>query len=137
MTSKSVSNQMWAVTSYFNPVRYESRLRNYRCFRRSLQVPLITVELGCGDQFELDRGDSDKLIQLQGSSMLWHKERLLNVALSHVPKGVESVAWLDCDVIIEQPDWPHIAIDLLQRRRLVQLFSELHDLERSSEEQSS
>lgn len=119
---------MWAMTAYFNPIGYGSRLRNYRRFRRALAVPLIAVELGYHDQFELTAADADILIRVTGTDMLWQKERLLNLALAHLPPHVDHVAWLDCDVVLERPDWPEAAVDLLRRTPLVQLFSELHDL---------
>ena len=46
---------MWAITSYYNPVRYKRRLSNYRMFRANLGIPLVTVELSFDDKFELGR----------------------------------------------------------------------------------
>jgi hypothetical protein len=44
---------MWALTTYFNPVRYKRRLSNYRIFRSKLDIPLVTVELSFDGEFEL------------------------------------------------------------------------------------
>ena len=46
---------LWAITSYFNPVSYRSRRENYRLFRERLPVPIVTVELAYGADFELAR----------------------------------------------------------------------------------
>ena len=35
---------LWAITSCYNPMGYARRAANYRLFRRSLNVPLVTVE---------------------------------------------------------------------------------------------
>src|SRR5215203_6717152 len=72
---------LWAITSYFNPMRYGRRLANYRLFREHLPLPLITVELSFGGQeeFDLREGEADVLIQLRGRDVLWQKERLLTV----------------------------------------------------------
>jgi hypothetical protein len=76
---------LWAITSYFNPMRYRRRLLNYRHFRRWLTIPLATVELSFQDGFELQQGDADLLIQLPGQDIMWQKERLLNLALMALP----------------------------------------------------
>jgi hypothetical protein len=46
---------LWAITSYFNPMKYQRRRANYRLFRERLGVPLVTVELAYGPDFELTR----------------------------------------------------------------------------------
>jgi hypothetical protein len=54
---------MWAITSYFNPIGYRRRLENYRSFREHLNIPLLTVELGYGPEFELDESHAEILIR--------------------------------------------------------------------------
>src|SRR5688500_17208469 len=99
------SEALWAITCYFNPVGYRRRLENYRTFRQRLKVPLVTVELSLDERFQLASGDADILVQLQNPSILWQKERLLNVALESLPDGCDKVAWLDCDIVFESYDW--------------------------------
>jgi hypothetical protein len=123
---------IWSITSYYNPTRYRRRLENFRRFKSALGVPLLVVELGYGNAFELSEGDAEVLVQIPGTSVLWQKERLLNVALSRLPDYVEYVAWLDCDVVLSNPSWPELAIDAMQRRCLVQLFEKLIDLDPTS-----
>ena len=119
---------MWAITSYFNPVGFKRRLSNYRIFRANLAVPLVTVELSFDGRFELTDDDADILIQLSGGAVLWQKERLLNIAIKSVPQNAKNIAWLDCDVIFERPDWMHEAEQKLSEANVVQLYSELVDL---------
>jgi hypothetical protein len=122
MTSRV--SEIWAITCFFNPSGYKQRYRNFRIFRERLSVPLIAVELGYGSDFELRDGDADVLLQLRGSSVLWQKECLLNIALSRVPRTVPVVAWLDCDIIFEHSDWAAQAVEHLRQKSLIQLFSE-------------
>lgn len=122
------ANAVWAITSYFNPANYASRLRNYRIFRKNLIVPLVTVELSLNGEFQLCSGDADVLIQLLGGNHLWQKERLLNVALRSLPADCECVAWIDCDVVFESSDWPLAAVEALEQRPLIQLFAKRCDL---------
>jgi hypothetical protein len=123
--------ELWAITTYFNAIGWRSRLANYRMFRRHLKVPLITVELAYGPDFELHAGDAEILIQLRGRDVMWQKERLLNIALKALPDSCDKVAWLDCDIIFTRDDWPQAATRLLDRFVLVQLFSLVNRMPRA------
>jgi hypothetical protein len=115
---------VWAITSYYNPVRYSRRLSNYHVFRANLHVPLVTVELSFDGRFDLNRNDADILIQIAGGAILWQKERLLNVALRAVPAEVDCIAWVDSDLILDRPDWVEEANRQLGTFNVVQLFSD-------------
>jgi hypothetical protein len=116
----------WAITSYFNPLRYKRRFSNYKTFRKNLNVPLIAIELAYSDAFELQEGDADILLQVRGGAVLWQKERLLNVALRALPPSCRKVAWVDCDIIFRNADWAESAHRLLDRVAMVQLFKQVH-----------
>jgi hypothetical protein len=119
---------MWAMTSYYNPARYKRRSANYRAFRKALGIPLVTVELSFDGHFELTDKDADILIRISGGAVLWQKERLLNLAIKSVPPNVNSIAWIDCDIIFERSDWVDEAELQLSKVNIVQLFSDLVDL---------
>src|SRR5215203_976470 len=122
---------LWAITSYFNPMRYGRRLANYRTFREHLKVPLITVELSyAAEEFDLREGEADILIQLRGRDVLWQKERLLNVGLGALPSECTKVVWLDCDVIFGEDGWAEEVSGLLDEFPLVQAFRRVHYLPR-------
>src|SRR5215203_77291 len=122
---------LWAITSYFNPMRYKRKLANYRLFREHLPLPLITVELSFGaNDFDLREGEADILIQLRGGDVLWQKERLLNVALRALPSECTKVVWLDCDVVFGGGGWAEEVSGLLDEFPLVQAFSRIHHLPR-------
>jgi hypothetical protein len=115
---------MWAITSYFNPIRYRRRSFNYHVFRKNLDLPLVTIELGFDGKYELTSKDADVLIQIDGGAVLWQKERLLNLALRAVPADVENIAWLDCDVVFQRSDWIEEAEQRLTSLNVIQLYSE-------------
>ena len=117
---------LWALTSYFNPMRYRRRYANYRAFRKRLNAPLVTVELAHGPDFELTEDDADVLIQLRDGDVMWQKERLLNVALGSLPASCRKVVWLDCDIVFATEDWAEHVDALLERFMLVQAFSHVH-----------
>ena len=122
------SENFWAITCYFNPVNYRSRIENYHLFRRSLRVPLVTVELSFDSSFQLGRKDADVLVQIHGGDVMWQKERLLNMALKWIPDTCDKIAWLDCDVVFGSEDWMGRASRALDKFPLVHLFQERHDL---------
>ena len=120
------SKDLWAITCYFNPMRYRRRLANFRIFRQYLEVPLVAVEMAFGPEFELQAHDAEILVQLRGGGMLWQKERLLNIALQALPSSCHRVAWLDCDIFFTTPGWIEDANSLLDRYALIQLFRQVH-----------
>jgi len=121
---------LWAITSFFNPAGYNTRLRNYRTFRAALNVPLLTVELGRGGVFELAPDDADIMVRVDDGDVLWQKERLLNIAIGRLPDHVGYVAWLDSDILFAEPDWHSRARARLSSAKLVQPFAEGVDLDR-------
>lgn len=125
---------LWAITSYFNPMGYRTRRRNYRTFWEHLDgVPLLTVEQGSDGRFELDATDATMLVQVPSRDVLWSKERLLNRALAALPSDCHAVVWLDSDILFERPDWPERAIEALERASMVQLFSRTYYLRRDAD----
>ena len=124
------TSRFWAITAYFNPLGYQRRRDNYRVFRRNLNVPLLTVELVNGQSGSLGPDDADVLVRLTEGDILWQKERLLNVALAHLPPECDFVAWLDCDVVFERPDWPDATVDALERLAMIQPWQTVHDQRR-------
>jgi hypothetical protein len=120
------NEDIWALTVYFNPMRYRRRRANYGTFRRHLGLPLIAIELAYGPDFELDQPDADILVQLRGRDVLWQKERLFNVAVAAVPPACRKIVCVDCDVVFESEDWLARTSRLLDRLALVQPFSHLH-----------
>jgi hypothetical protein len=125
---------MWAITSYYNPMRYKRRLENYRIFRKNLTIPLLAVELSFDGKFELTEGDADILIQISGGAILWQKERLLNLAIKSVPSDVSIIACLDCDLIFERSDWVDESKKQIEDLNVVQPFSNVLDLDREDHE---
>ena len=124
----SKTGALWAVTSYFNPVGYRRRRKNFHAFRERLTVPLVATELSFNGHFELRPGDADILIQIYGRDVMWQKERLLNMAVQALPATCTKVAILDCDVVFARPDWVEALTRRLDDVPLVQPFSLVHYL---------
>lgn len=126
-----MSSDLFVITSYFNPARYETKRANFETFVRGIElagVNLLVAELAFGDApFELPSGAH--VLQLRGSGVMWQKERLLNIAAQRLPRSCRKVVWLDCDVIFENQDWARQTADALNRFVVVQPFSRAIRLE--------
>src|SRR5271166_1365703 len=81
-------DDLCVVTTYFNPCNYKSLLKNYLSFHESLKqsdIQLFTVECTFGEApFQLESGPNT--LQVRANSVLWQKERLLNIAFASVCK---------------------------------------------------
>lgn len=124
---------LWVITTFFNPMGYRSRRRNYHLFRKELAAPLLTVELGREGACELEEGDADRLVRIPSGDTLWQKERLLNVALEHLPGDCRKVAWVDCDLLFLRRDWAAAASEALEHVPLVQPFTRVYHLRRDAD----
>lgn len=131
-TRAKQTGPVWAVSAYFNPVGYRSRLANYRIFRSRLALPLLTMAIEYRDEPELLPADADILVRLTQGAVLWQKERLYNEALKYLPQDCKRIIWLDADLIFPEPDWPEQVDRALDRFPVVQAFSRLKH-ERGSE----
>lgn len=133
---RDTSSDLWAITTYYNPAGYQRRRTNYTQFRRHLKVPLLAVELAPAGRSELKADDAELLVSLDGDDVLWQKERLLNIGLSHLPTHVKYVAWLDADVILPAANWTAQARAALETAQLVQLFNQVYHFERDDKLES-
>lgn len=128
MNARDRHSSLWAVTTFFNPAGYRSRLRNFRVFREHLQAPLLAVELSFDGRFELQTDDAEMLVQWQVGDPMWQKERLLNSAWARLPPHCTEVAWLDCDIVLTNPDWMAEARSGLRRWKAMHGFTTLRHL---------
>lgn len=117
-------DDLWIVTSYFNPVGYRSRLRNYDVFTEHIRASglrLLTIECAFGEAaFELP--PSPDVMQVRTRDVMWQKERLLNLGIGRLPPECRKVAWVDCDLVFENPDWAVATSRLLDQHPMVQPF---------------
>ena len=113
------------VTSHFNPCGYKSRIRNVTAFALSLTrspgVAWRVIECAFGNRsFELP--SSENIIHVRANSVLWQKERLLNVLIGCLPERYTKIAWVDADILFFDPMWIINASDALDDYPVVQLF---------------
>ncbi|MFA5856461.1 MAG: hypothetical protein WC867_03820 [Candidatus Pacearchaeota archaeon] len=125
---QKLAGDFYGITTFFNPARYSNKLKNFRKFRKSTKkqgLKLIVVEAVFGNQkFQLKKDDAEIIIQLKATSILWQKERMINIGLSYIPNTCDKIAWLDCDILFMNDNWIKETSKLLEFYPIVQPFSE-------------
>ena len=118
------ADDLCVITCYFNSQGFASKRHNYDLFRTSIThsgIHLITIECAFGSTpFELDHTPST--IRLRTKHVMWQKERLLNLAISKVPRRYTKIAWLDCDILFENASWARETSRLLNTYPVIQPF---------------
>ena len=122
--------KLHVVCAITNPCRYESRTRLHQEFEQRViaaGAEITTIEAAFGQRAHLStEAGNPRHIQLRTQHELWHKENLLNLAISRV--DAEYVAWIDADVEFMRPDWAEETVEQLQHYEIVQMFSHAIDL---------
>jgi hypothetical protein len=123
------------ISCLFNPGGFRRPCENLTRFTKELKrtgCPYYLVELGFpGREFFMPAAEN--VWQYRSSSVLWHKEKLLNLAAAKLPSQVEKICWLDADVLFSDPHWWHKASRLLDEFVVIQPFETADWLDREGE----
>jgi hypothetical protein len=137
--SASGHDDIWVITSYFNPYRYQTRRKNFDLFAahlREIDAKLFVAEMAVeGGTFELPL--SMHGLRITSGSTLWQKERMLNLAIERLPPDCRKIVWLDCDLIFEDRNWLASASQALETYPVIQPFSECTRLDQNETPQSA
>jgi hypothetical protein len=119
-----MSQDIAAITCFFSYTKNSHAAQRHKEFKAGLEkqgVKLYTIELAFFDEDFLLEGDVH--LRLRTDTILWHKESLLNALVKRLPPYIKKIAWLDCDVFIENDNWSEEVSDLLNEYKIVQLGS--------------
>jgi len=112
------------ITSYFNLSDNPWMFHNYCEFQKQMKdIPFFTVELSFTGNFK-----TDAILQLEAGDdhFLCQKSRLLNLLVDRLPVEIDSLAWVDSDILFLNPDWYQQAEHALREHSVVQLLSGTH-----------
>lgn len=125
-------SKLHVIVSITNSCRYSTRYHLFEKFEKMVLdagAQLWVAEAAFGNRpHVVTRPDNPNHIQLRTWSEVWHKENLLNVAMSRLPSDWEYVAWIDPDIAFARPDWVNETLNQLQHFDIVQMFTQTHDL---------
>lgn len=124
------NHKLAVITSLFNPAGYANIKMNYNKFKKFISdsgVDLFTAELVFeGQEFHTKKTKFNLHIRGNSNNIMWQKERLLNLILDKVPSEYTNIAWIDCDVILDNPNWVDETNTKLQQFKMLQLFDSGH-----------
>jgi hypothetical protein len=123
-------DELAIVTCFFTPEAHPRRVQNFEAFRGQFNRSLYIAELAFGQQPWLS-SDGPNTLHFRGEvrHVMWQKERLLNAVIAKLPPRVTHVAWVDADVIFQDPDWPRLAVEQLRSHPVIQLFDSVISLD--------
>ncbi len=120
---EKIEPKLAVITTFFNPNNYINIQSNYLTFSKKIKekCDLFTIELSFDDNFFIN---DENVIRIKGDkkNILWQKERLLNILLEKVPKEYTNVAWVDCDIIFENPNWVDEVNENLKKYKILHLY---------------
>lgn len=121
------------VTCFFNPIRWQSRLRMYKEFEQHMLdsgVRLTTVECQLGERpFELAGNPHINHVPIRAKTILWNKECLLRIGMSRFQDpDWKYTAWLDSDIFFRRSDWASETVHALQQYDIIQPWTDAYDL---------
>lgn len=67
-------------------------------------------------------------IRTRANSLVWEKERLLNIGIASLPDDWQNVAWIDSDVFFRRPDWARETEESLHLYDVIQPWTNCYDL---------
>lgn len=110
--------------TYFNPARFTRRIELHKAFEQHMTecgLNLWVVEVAQGDMpFVVTEAGNPRHLQLRTNSVLWHKERSLNLLAQRLPHDWEKLAIIDADV--EFPNWRGDHSWFLETMRQLELY---------------
>lgn len=129
-------SKLHVICTIANPIRYASRYRLYKKFRRHMiecGVNFWTVEVAFGHRpFHITHPNQPCNLQLRTHNELWFKEQSLNALVNELPLDWQYVAWVDADIEFQRWRGPHAwyreTVHQLQHHKVVQLFQTAIDL---------
>lgn len=137
-TRYETPGDLGVIVCLFNLEKDSARAANFEVCRRLFDgsgIPLVTIEASLGTaRCVLEPGEGVVLVRAAAS--LWQKERLINLALPHVPARCTKVAWIDADVLFENPRWAVEASARLNEAAVVQLAERIIRLPQDATEYS-
>lgn len=119
------------ITARANPLRFKTPDRIFHKWAQHMLdsgVHLTVVECQYGERpFTCDIPGVNH-IRTRANSLVWEKERLLNIGIASLPDDWRNVAWIDSDVFFRRPDWAQETEEALQLFDVVQPWTNCYDL---------
>lgn len=126
------SSLLHVIVPIFNPCRRKSHEKNARKFLKHLVhhgVQAWVVECTYGDSYPAYANiPGINHIHVKAHTVLWIKEKLVNLAIARLPHSAKYIAWIDADIEFLRPTWAEDTVHALQHHEFVQPWEHCVDL---------
>jgi hypothetical protein len=130
--NQDLAKDFYVISCITNPERFDTRPRLFKEYMARMEkygAKLYVIEGAFGDRdFEVTEPSNPRHIQIRTDSELWHKENLINIAISRLPADWKYIAWIDGDIDFVRPDWIQETVHELQHHPVVQMFEDAVDM---------
>lgn len=107
-------------TAYFNPCNYRTREANFRRFAEAALSQGADLHVAAAGP--VPHVDGVHCLDLGPCQTLWQKERAINVLIDQLPSDHDKVAWVDADLLFDNPHWVEDTSRQLEHVPVCQLF---------------
>ncbi len=126
------SDRIAIIMTHWNPAGFRRPGQTLRESLGYLRRPAQVMEVVYEDRYAEIQGST--VIPAGPRSVLWQKERLINLAVERLPPSVSWVAWVDHDLVWESDQWVEAAVRMLRGGMdCVQLFDKIKYLARDGQ----
>jgi len=139
-TPESPRADLYVCTMLMNHIRFRSRWKLFEDFCHEVVragAKLCVVELAFGNrkwvltpEFE---PHIDVLLQIRTPYELWYKENAMNLLVERLPQDWQYMALVDADTLFARRDWANETVQQLQHYQVLQMWSEMVDLDSNHE----
>lgn len=126
-TQEPECREMAVICCHFNWCGYKNPTRNLHRFltqMKAQKIPLYGVELSLTDEFATKNMANWKHMKVGPQNICFQKEACLNIAEKMVPPQYRKIAWIDPDLFFYNKNWYIEAVELLDKHKVIQLFSQ-------------
>ncbi len=110
------------VSCFFNPQNSPYRLNAfYQFYEQIKHLNHYIIECVIGDA-EPQLQNVSNIQTVYTKNLLWHKESLLNRAITELPQKYKYVFWIDADVLFTNLNWMIEGVEQLQLNNIIQPF---------------
>ena len=108
-----------------NPLRVKGFLE----FKKGLEnqnIPFYIIEaFSEGNSPKIKKFCKDNYFSEAVYFPIWIRENLINVLSSKIPSKYKKLAWMDCDVVIQDNDWANKVSNSLEEHKLVKIAEDM------------
>ncbi|GEN65416.1 hypothetical protein [Acetobacter oeni] len=126
-----LASQLHVVTARSNPLRWQVPDAIYREWAEHILesgASLTVVECQYGDRPFVCHVPGVNHVGVRANTLVWEKERCLNIGIGNLPQDWQYVAWIDSDIFFRQKHWARETVEALQLFDVIQPWSDCYDL---------